>query len=349
MPLTDLAIRSLSVEQGQKDFPDRDGLFLRVGVRKKTWIVTIRRNGRRTYERVGFYPQIGLSKARTIARERQVNAQPAPDSFRFNTALELYTQHHLPTIRPGTRYECERSLRGYFLPVFGTTKLGSLTTPMIAGVLDRIEKPAERRNAFVWIRAFLNWHISRGHIDLNPAARLKGLGASRSRDRVLDDRELKLIWNAPPEGKYRAFLRLLILTGQRRGQWHAFEPIMLDRENRLIVFPGSVMKSGKIHVIPATDMMIELLRHQPFTGFNADHRKADLQRQTGTADWTHHDLRRTAATRMSELGTPPHIVERLLAHSMPNVMGRYLRASYLPELREAFAGWERYLSDRVAG
>lgn len=59
--------------------------------------------------------------------------------------------------------------------------------------------------------------------------------------------------------------------------------------------------------------------------------------------WTIHDLRRILATRMSDLGIAPHIVEQLLGHSLGGVMQIYNRSQYLPEKKEALSVW----SDRL--
>lgn len=56
-------------------------------------------------------------------------------------------------------------------------------------------------------------------------------------------------------------------------------------------------------------------------------------------DWTPHDLRRTASTQMSNIGIMPHIVEKILNHSMQGVMAVYNRSEYLPEKMEAMKIW----------
>ena len=46
---------------------------------------------------------------------------------------------------------------------------------------------------------------------------------------------------------------------------------------------------------------------------------------------THHDLRRTAATRMADIGVPPHIIEAVLNHVSGHkggVAGIYNRSVY---------------------
>jgi integrase len=68
--------------------------------------------------------------------------------------------------------------------------------------------------------------------------------------------------------------------------------------------------------------------------------------------WTVHDLRRTVATRMAELGVQPHIVEAVLNHVSGHkggVAGIYNRATYDREKREALNLWAEHLMATVEG
>jgi integrase len=59
-----------------------------------------------------------------------------------------------------------------------------------------------------------------------------------------------------------------------------------------------------------------------------------------------HDLRRTAATRMAELGTLPHVIEAVLNHvsgHRAGVAGTYNRATYAKEMREALERWAHHV------
>lgn len=61
--------------------------------------------------------------------------------------------------------------------------------------------------------------------------------------------------------------------------------------------------------------------------------------------WTAHDLRRTGATLMGELGVRPDVIERCLNHIEQDRMKRiYQRHSYQDEMRDAW----RLLGDRLA-
>jgi integrase len=69
-------------------------------------------------------------------------------------------------------------------------------------------------------------------------------------------------------------------------------------------------------------------------------------------DWNAHDLRRTTATGLANLGTPPHVVEAILNHQSGHkrgVAGVYNRSPYEREVRAALALWEDHLRTIIAG
>jgi integrase len=68
--------------------------------------------------------------------------------------------------------------------------------------------------------------------------------------------------------------------------------------------------------------------------------------------WRLHDLRRTCATGMAEIGIAPHIVEACLNHvsgAKASVAGIYNRAAYMPERRAALERWATHIHGLVAG
>ena len=70
------------------------------------------------------------------------------------------------------------------------------------------------------------------------------------------------------------------------------------------------------------------------------------------APWRIHDLRRTAATGMADIGIAPHVVEAVLNHvsgSKAGVAGVYNRAAYGPEKRVALERWAAHIKGIVAG
>jgi hypothetical protein len=74
--------------------------------------------------------------------------------------------------------------------------------------------------------------------------------------------------------------------------------------------------------------------------------KASLDARTGLTGRRLHDLRRTAAPRMAELGTLPHVIEAVLNHvsgHRAGVAGIYNRATYAKEMREALERWANHV------
>jgi integrase len=63
-------------------------------------------------------------------------------------------------------------------------------------------------------------------------------------------------------------------------------------------------------------------------------------------DWTLHDLRRTAATGMARLNSPPHVVDKVLNHTSGTIRGVaavYNRIAYVEERRAALEAWGRHV------
>jgi integrase len=75
--------------------------------------------------------------------------------------------------------------------------------------------------------------------------------------------------------------------------------------------------------------------------FESDHRALSQAARDLGCDWTPHDLRRTCATRMADLGVAPHIIEKILNHKMDGMMAVYNHSEYLTERRAASLVWGR--------
>jgi integrase len=69
------------------------------------------------------------------------------------------------------------------------------------------------------------------------------------------------------------------------------------------------------------------------------------------AHWTPHDIRRSVATGLAELGQPPHIVELILNHAghRSGVSGIYNRSTYQREKLAALSLWGDHLLSAVEG
>jgi integrase len=192
-----------------------------------------------------------------------------------------------------------------------------------------------------------------------------GLAARKMapRVRVLSEAELRAIWNAC-EATFGTIVRLLILTGQRRGEIAALQPSFISDD--AVTLPARLCKNNREHTFPIGPMTRTLLapviittetallfpaRGKPTMPFNGWGKcKAQLDKKSGVANWTLHDLRRTFATQLAALGTPIHVTERLLNHisgTQSGIVAVYQRHTYMDEMRAAVMAWEARLADIV--
>jgi integrase len=205
----------------------------------------------------------------------------------------------------------------------------------------------------------LTWAMCEGLADANPVTNtLKR--AERSRERVLADAELRTVWNALGEDDYGDILKLLILTGQRANEIAGLRWPEIDFDRSVIALPSERTKNGRPHDVPMSPQVVAILRRRPraderelvfgsgvgpFSGWSKCKGALDeriTEKGSKLAHWTPHDLRRTAATRMAELGIQPHAIEAVLNHvsgHKAGVAGIYNRATYAAEKRAALELW----------
>jgi len=348
MKFTDLSVRALSVSEGQRIFFDDTfpGFGVRVSPRSKSFVVLIRQNKATRWETLGKYPEhLSLSEARKRARAR-VNEAVITTPTTFDEAVAEYRAKHLARVRPDTAHEQARILRVRFQPVFGTKRLDRVGSRDIISIIDAIPGASSARAAFIAMRTFLNWCIKRDYLQTSPLVRLD-CPKNMERSRVLTDDELVRVWRGAPAGVYGDIVKLLVLTGQRRGQIANLKPEFVQGD--AITWPARGMKSNRVHSIPMTSTMADILVHYPQGIPRIAHWawfKKKLDKSSGVRDWVLHDLRRTFATKLAEMGVAPHIIERLLAHSGGTISGVaaiYNRYSFLPEMRKAMQKFEAKL------
>jgi integrase len=91
-------------------------------------------------------------------------------------------------------------------------------------------------------------------------------------------------------------------------------------------------------------------RSGPFSGWSKA--KAALDKRVAEAigaplpPWILHDIRRTVATRLADLGVLPHVIEAILNHSSGHkagFAGIYNRSTYAAEKREALRTWSDFV------
>jgi integrase len=336
----------------------------------RSWVVVVSRDRNKKKVTIGRYPDISLSQAREAARTILAQSTLAPQKLKpailFSAAvtrfLETYSQQHQGA---GWGREVKRHLATHFAPLH-KKNLSSVETSDIARIVDGLlDRPSEANHAFAAVRRFFNWAVERGLIDISPCGRLSSPSRPHSRDRVLLESELKAIWHASTSYPFGQLVRMLMLTGQRRGEVTQLKWDYIDPDRGLISLPGTITKNGRDHTIPLGTMAKSLLNDMPkisefvFPARGYDDRaycgwskgKAALDRACPLPQWGLHDIRRTVATSLAALETPPHVVERLLNHASGTISGVaaiYNRFQYIEEMRVALARWEARLKSLIS-
>lgn len=266
--------------------------------------------------------------------------------------------------------------------------IDSITRRDVNDLLDKLVEgglSVQANRVLAYVRKLFNWCIERGILDTSPAFQVKPPAAEQPRERDLKADEIATLWPAfaslgEPFGPY---MQILLILGQRRNEVASMRWQDIDLERGEWTFPRELTKAKRTHIIPLPHMAVDILKtiqpvsyrpsagrppiasdfvftttgETPISGFGrvkaridkaaAEARKQE-ERET-VAPWCLHDLRRTAATRMAELGVPVEHIGRVLNHAPRGITATvYDKHTYIPEKRRALDVWADYLKSIVA-
>ena len=286
----------------------------------------------------------------------------------FGAMAAEYLDFRAKDMRARSLEGCRLHLLKYFTPLH-RLPLHKINRATIAAELRTVARdrgPVAANRGRSTLSAFFGWAIGEGVIEANPVINTNKSSEGMGRERVLTDAELVAVWNAAPASAYGRIIQLLILTGQRRAEIGGLR--WSEIVDGAIALPRERTKNGRAHVVPLSPQALAVLERVPqrvgrdfvfgggvsgFAGFARD--KQRLDEVSGVQGWVVHDLRRTCATKMADLGVPPHVVEAILNHisgSKAGVAGVYNKSAYTEEKRAAMTLWGnhvRILLARAAG
>jgi integrase len=239
---------------------------------------------------------------------------------------------------------------------------GEITYDDIRVLIGGFTSRGEHRSAVSAVRdlqGLFAWLAHERRIAVSPFAGMKstfllgGAADLKARERVLDDAELRIVWNAASkvDAPYGTILRLLILLGLRRNEIAGLRWGELDLPNHRITLPPERTKTKIKHTVPLTGLAFDLVRSIPkpklaepgdrvfhtkqgYEISGLDHMKRKLDAVIAkagheVAPWVVHDLRRSMRSGLSRL-VDEHgerlisfeIAETLIGHRTGNAISR---------------------------
>lgn len=233
------------------------------------------------------------------------------------------------------------------------------------GLERRSDGPTEARARVMLscLSKMFSWLVQHRRVSQNPCKDVHRPEASAARDRVLTDAEIVKFWRATDAERKElsALLKLLLLTGCRLNEVAGMTRAELSDDGATWNIPGSRTKNKRPHVVPLAPLARKLVGtgsegfvftttgRSPVSGWSKI--KGRLDEAMKIPPWRLHDLRRTAATGMAEIGIGPHIVEAALNHisgAKAGVAGTYNRAAYAEEKRAALERWASHVQGLVS-
>ena len=292
--MTDLFIQSIKpnpVKRIEISDTERVGLRFRMSPKgNRSWLYEKKiKGGKRLRFKLGSFPLMSLSEARSAALEIQVMAERGIDPIKtaqdeanliaaekisqkpVKVILDIYIKNHIEQelkvgqSREGRKRQLHSALTHYY-----NTPMSKLSRSDLQSLIDAKQSEGKifmANRVLAALRAFTGWAHRRGHIDVDVGALLQSAGKEASRDRTPTIEEVKTIWSASffMGTLWGPYIRLCILTGQRcrsdilNMQWH-----WIDFERNRYEIPNP--KNGRPHIVhlsaPAVSELKELKKQQ---------------------------------------------------------------------------------------
>jgi integrase len=300
--------------------PEGPIAFTAVARRKKPF-----ENGRQIWRVVGQSNFMSLDEARGLVREtvRRIRLGLPLEDKPFETFATVSSKWLIRVVEAEGHRSSKESARvvtKYLLPRLGNRIFDTIARSDLADALDEIADnhgKSQADHALKRFAAIANWWAARTDGYQSPVTRGMRKGKVVKRARILSDDELCAVW-ATGNG----FIQFALLCGQRYGKvadlkwgdiddsgvWH------IRRAPREKNTPDSLRLSrlalDTVHRQPRI-----VSKHQifgPLHNRDVDH----IRKQSGTAGWTIHDLRRTHRSLLSRCGVSGEVGERILGHAV---------------------------------
>ena len=385
---TDKYLTGKDCQPKEKQFYVREkyGFTIRVlpsGVITFLYIYTL--NGNRRQMNLGLFPRSSAPDVRkaSLADARNAHRDAAslvangkdpqelpepeviPEVLTVAALIKKYKVHIKGHLVPRSVVQQARTLEHDILPAWENRPAAEIRRPDAIGLVEAVaaRAPGQARNVIKTARAMFTYAMERGLAEVNPFTgimRAVPATAPKARERVLNDGEVRTVWEVLKGSEIGRAMLLILVTAQRPGEVAGMQWREID--GKWWEIPGERTKTGIGNRVFLTDLALSLLPQKldeqyvfPANGrgrgVNAtgsmrpatmSHLLTDNQ-YFNLDRWTPHDLRRTARTGMSKLRIPERHAEEILNHVQAGVKGTYDRHIYDREKKAALLKWGTYL------
>jgi integrase len=246
----------------------------------------------------------------------------------------------------------------------------------LAPLLEAIAAAGHERaagNARTLIGGLFKWAETQEFVSSDPTRGLPTYDLGAPRDRVLDTDEIRAAWSwfDTLPSAVADILKMQLLVGARVGEVAGMLAAEVDRGKWLWTLPASRSKNGKQRVTPlvgharaiiasrldnARDgLLFRSERGEPLTSNSVGTALYNRRRQMPIPVFKSHDLRRTAASTMLELGCSRDAIGAILGHDgggdkSSRILTRHYLWSELIVLKtRALEKWDRDLRAIISG
>jgi integrase len=337
----------------------------------RSWICLYRHKGAKRRYTIGPYPQLGLADAREKAREVLRAAAKGEDpatqkkqerkAENFREMAALYVEQYAKTKKRSWRAD-HNIINKDLIPRFAFRKPGDITRREMLEVLKAIKSrgaPIQANRTLEVARKLFNWAINEELVEQNPCHNIGKLSPENQRTRVLSADEIRLLWAVlgTRSPLVAAAYRLMLSTGQR-----SIEVLGARREeigaDGWWTIPAGRVKNKTEHRVwlneVARSVLAEIEPHNRYSGYLFPSRDGGhirwiqkthsrVRKASGIADFTIHDLRRTAASYMAAAGVSRLTIQKVLNHKEREITAVYDRYGYGPEIKQALDSWSSCL------
>jgi integrase len=321
----------------------------------RSFVLNYRRklDGRERRFTIGSLPDWSMTAAREEAKrlKRVIDggADPVGDQEENRAAATVadlcarFERDYLPRNRPSTRRVYQQQIRAEILPTFGKTKVRAVSHADVDGFHHKLSAraPTHANRTVAVLSRMFNLAIRWGWRADNPCRGIER-NQENKRHRSLTTTELLRLTKALDKLLDQGaadVVRLLLLTGARRGELLAARWVDIDLEAGIWTKPGATTKQKTTHRVPLSDAAVSVLADMReraainaeylFPARGGGHRThinaawIELRKAAGIPDVHLHDLRHTYASLLASSGHSLPIIGALLGHTSPTTTHRY--------------------------